>query len=87
MFTTGCLIDAHLQLCQPFTDLLYPHVSADSQRLRYRLAQRFRGHLNDVFGGDEIATGDQAGTDAITRTRRDCNRAALVLSCPPWQLG
>jgi len=63
----GGLLDAHLQLRQPFADLLHPDVPAqDSQRLRHRLVEGFGGHLDRVLGAGQIATGDQAGAEGCS---------------------
>src|ERR1039457_2776901 len=60
----GGLPDAHFQLRQPLADLLDPDVPAqDSQRLRHRLVQRFRGYFDGVLGPGEVAAGDQAGAE------------------------
>jgi len=59
----GRLLHAPLQLGKAFTDLLDPHVPAqDSQGLRHRLEERFRGNLHRVLSAGEVTTGDQAGT-------------------------
>jgi hypothetical protein len=63
------LLDPYLQLRQPLADLLYPNVSAqDSQRLRHRLVQLFRGDLDDILGAAQIAAGDQAGKEGHAET-------------------